>query len=106
MRPRGSTEPAGCREFWHITLPNLRYILVATITLDMIWTLKEFDMIYVLTGGGPLYYSEVLSTLVYKAAFQNFDFGYGSAIAVSMLVVIVILTGLYLKLLNIGESLK
>jgi len=94
------------REFWHITLPNLRYILVAILTLDTIWTLKEFDMIYVLTGGGPLYYSEVLSTLVYKAAFQNFDFGYGSAIAVSMLAVIVILTGLYLKLLKPAEAVR
>jgi len=92
------------QEFRHITLPSMKYILLVTVTLDVIWTFKEFDLIQVLTGGGPLYFSEVLSTLVYKASFQNFDFGYGSAIAVSMLVISLAFTLLYARLLQKGRG--
>jgi multiple sugar transport system permease protein len=92
------------QEFRYVTLPAMQYILLVTMTLDAIWTFKEFDLIQVLTGGGPLYFSEVLSTLVYKASFQNFDFGYGSAIAVSMLLISLVFTLLYARLLQKGKG--
>ena len=79
--------------FFYITLPGLKGISTVIITFHIIWTFINFDVIYLLTGGGPLNQTEVLPTLLYKQAFSNFDMGYASAIGVFISLLLIILVG-------------
>jgi raffinose/stachyose/melibiose transport system permease protein len=65
----------------YVTLPMLAPAITITVVLSLIHGLKLFDQIYVLTGGGPGYATETLSTIIYKTSFQFAENGYGSAIA-------------------------
>jgi multiple sugar transport system permease protein len=86
------------QRFWSVTLPGIRGTSVVIIVFHLIWTFTNFDVIYLLTGGGPLNTTEVLPTLMYRNAFLNFDMGYASAIGVFQFVVLMIVVGpLYKK---------
>ncbi len=69
------------REFWHITLPSIRPTLAFLGLMTIIWSFLVFDYIYVLTQGGPAGSTDVLSTVLYREAFQNQSHGYASAVA-------------------------
>jgi len=85
--------------FWHITLPGIRHVSAVIVSFHLIWTFTNFDVIYLLTGGGPLHTSEVLPTLLYHQAFVRFDMGYASAIGVFLLVILSLTAGpLYSRL--------
>ncbi len=75
--------PAG--QFRYVTLPSLHGVLATVVLLDFIWTFRAFDLVFVMTGGGPINSSQVLATSIYFDAFQKFQFGYASAEAVAML---------------------
>src|SRR6201981_2372498 len=77
--------------FWHITLPNLRYIMLVMVVLHVTFTLNNFDFVYLSTGGGPVNATEVLATYIYKQAWNGYALGYSSAGGVVMLIVLVIL---------------
>ena len=79
--------------FWHITLPGIKNVSLVIVVLHLIWTFTNFDVIYLLTGGGPLHASEVLPTLLYQQAFELFDMGYASAIGVFILAFLVVTVG-------------
>jgi len=81
--------------FRYITIPSLMPIIVIVLLLQMIQNLNSFDMLYVLTGGGPGGASETLSLFVYRIGFTNFDFGGASAMSVALLVLAIILFSLY-----------
>jgi ABC-type sugar transport system permease subunit len=70
------------QRFLHITLPGLRSVTSVLILLTTIWTMTFFDIVYVMTGGGPIASTEILPLLVYRTSFENFDFGTGSAVAI------------------------
>jgi multiple sugar transport system permease protein len=89
---------SGYTSFRHVTLPNLRFVLSIAVILDSIWTFKYFDLVQVMTGGGPANATEVLTTLVYRNAFEYFQFGYASAIAVLMFLVSLVFTLVYVRL--------
>ncbi len=73
------------QQFWHITLPGLRStLLFATIT-TAIFTLRSFEQVYVVTGGGPLNSTNLLVYYIYEQAFALFDFGYAAATATVLL---------------------
>ncbi len=79
----------------HVTLPQLRYTIVVSTTLILVGSLTYFDIIYVLTGGGPGYTTRVLSLDMYQAAFLDNTFGYASVLAVILGVIgIVVALGL------------
>ena len=84
---------SGRHRFWNVTLPGIKNTSVVIIVFHIIWTFTNFDVIYLLTGGGPLHSTEVLPTLLYRQAFGNFNMGYASAIGVTMFVVLMIATG-------------
>jgi ABC-type sugar transport system permease subunit len=84
-------------QFRFVTLPNLRFALIIVATLDTIWNFKHFDLIQVMTNGGPAGATEVLTTLVYKASFENFEFGYAAAMGVVMSLVLLATTVLYVR---------
>lgn len=83
--------------FFDVTLPQLKEVLVVVILLRAIWDFKEFDLIYLLTGGGPVISTQTLPLMVYKEAFGLNDMGRASAIAVSMMLVMLVFMVLYLR---------
>lgn len=87
----------GIRQFRHITLPLLSPQLFFVLTLYLIGAVKVFDSIVVLTNGGPGDASRSIVMYIYEKAFKSFDFGYASAISVTLLIVIAALTWLQFK---------
>lgn len=85
------------RQFWHITLPQLRSVITTVVLLDSIWTFRAFDPVFVMTGGGPAHASEVLPTVIYFAGFQKLEFGYASAQAVVMFAVLFVASAVYMR---------
>lgn len=68
--------------FWHLTLPLLRPVLIVALMFRSIDALKTFDIIYVITGGGPAYASETMNIYGFIQSFQYFNMGYASALLV------------------------
>ncbi|WP_280769667.1 carbohydrate ABC transporter permease [Salipaludibacillus daqingensis] len=83
---------------YKIKLPLISGIIKVTIVLAVIGSLKYFDLIYVMTDGGPSGASEVMASYMYKLAFRTNDFGYGSAIGFFLLVLILLVTYFIRKL--------
>jgi|TARA_B110000240_G_scaffold188557_1_gene227503 multiple sugar transport system permease protein len=83
--------------FFDITLPQLREVLVVIIMLRAIWDFKEFDLIFLLTGGGPVTSTQTLPLLVYKEAFKLNQMGMASAYAVLMMLFMAIFMLLYIR---------
>ena len=73
---------SGWQLFWRVTLPQLRYTIATSSTLMIVGALTYFDIIYIMTDGGPGYTTRVLSLDMYQAAFQQDQFGYASVLAV------------------------
>jgi raffinose/stachyose/melibiose transport system permease protein len=77
----------------YITIPMLKDILISNLVLVVSGCFRVFDMIYIVTGGGPLNASELLSSYMYRKAFMDYNVGYASAIAIVMIVIGLSLTG-------------
>jgi multiple sugar transport system permease protein len=88
------------KQFWHITLPNLRYIMLVMVVLHVTFTFNNFDFVYLSTGGGPVSATEVLATYIYKQAWAGYALGYASAGGVIMLVVLVLVVFLCRRLIG------
>ena len=88
------------QRFTDITLPQLRDVLVVVVLLRAIWDFKEFDLIYLMTGGGPVKATQTLSLLVYEEAFRLNRMGMASTHAVAMMLVLLGFTLLYLRQTN------
>lgn len=83
---------------FRVTIPLLKPILEVCVTFSLIGALKIFDLIYVLTGGGPFFTTEVPTIYMYKTIFDSFHYGYGSAISIFIILECLVFTML-LKLL-------
>lgn len=90
--------------FRHITVPLLRPILVMVVVVSMIGSFQIFDTVSVATSGGPGNSTRVIYLYIYEKAFQQFDMGYASAMAVVLMVTLVVLTLIQLKLARSSES--
>lgn len=82
--------------FFDVTLPQLRDVLSIVILLRIIWDFKEFDLIYLLTGGGPIDSTRTLPLIVYQQAFGLNQMGMAATYAVAMMIVMLIFMVLYL----------
>jgi len=91
------------QQFWYITLPQLRPILLINTILISIFTLNTFDLILPLTGGGPGRATEVLALYAYNTVFRNFDLSNGAVLAVLLLAISLAFTFFYVRLLP-GEK--
>lgn len=91
------------QQFFKITLPLLRPTIMSTLVLGFVLTFKVFDLVYVMTGGGPVDSTEVLSTYSYKLSFQQFQFGQGAAAACVLFVCLFIVALIYLKTISTSE---
>jgi raffinose/stachyose/melibiose transport system permease protein len=76
--------------FFRIAVPLLRGAIVTAATLSLIGSLKYFDLIWVMTEGGPVNATELMATYMYKKAFNSFEMGYGAAIASALFIVVLI----------------
>ncbi|MFC9712299.1 carbohydrate ABC transporter permease [Paenibacillus sp. NPDC056933] len=85
------------RTAFSITIPLMKPILKVCLIFSVIGAFKVFDLIYVLTGGGPLFTTEVPSTLMYTTIFSTYQYGYGSAISVFIILECLICTVLINK---------
>lgn len=85
------------QKFWYITIPQLMPIIISIALLDFIWTMQVFPLVWMTTGGGPIYSTEVLSTYTYKLAFSQYEFSLASASAIIILVVSMSATYFYIK---------
>ena len=85
------------QKFWYITIPALRGVIATIVLLDSIWTFRAFDPVYVMTGGGPVNSSQVLPTMIYFDAFQRLKFGYASAEAVVMFLILFAFSVVYVR---------
>jgi len=74
--------------FWGVSLPLLWPTIISGITLSIIGSLKYFDLIYVMTGGGPGVATELMATYMYKTSFIRFNMGYGATVASGMFILI------------------
>ena len=83
---------SGWKKFWYITLPLLRPAFTTSVVLNLIGGLKLYDVISVLTGGGPGYATNSMSTYISKTYFDNQTAGYASAIGVVLFILIAIIT--------------
>jgi ABC-type sugar transport system permease subunit len=92
----------------HIIAPMLRTTIVNLLVLSFIGKMMVFDLVWVMTGGGPLWATETVSTYVYKRAFEwnTFDLGYPSAIAVLWFIIILVFVSIMSRLLRQRDKLE
>ncbi|BBL80921.1 ABC transporter [Rubrobacter xylanophilus] len=91
------------QQFFYITLPQLKYTVVTSTVLILTGSLTYFDVIYVMTGGGPGFATRVLPLHMYITAFQNAEIGYGSAIAVILAVAGIALSLVLIRITGFGR---
>jgi len=83
------------QQFKVVTIPGIRPTLVFLSLMTVIWSLKAFDYIYIMTQGGPAGSSEVVSTLMYRVAFNEYEAGYSAALGLSMTLVTAVVLVVY-----------
>ncbi|WP_394917917.1 carbohydrate ABC transporter permease [uncultured Robinsoniella sp.] len=83
--------------FFYVTLPLLKNTFTLLALNSLIGSFKVFEIVYMMTKGGPYYSSEVISTYMYRTAFTNSEFGLGSAIATVLSVLIAVCSAIYMK---------
>lgn len=93
----------GLQIFRHVTWPLLWPVTTLVLTLQLIAQLKIFDQVYLLTGGGPFNSTIVTLQYMYNSAFQNFNGGYSSTIAVALFAIILVVSLLQVRLLRGGR---
>jgi multiple sugar transport system permease protein len=87
----------GWQKFLYVTLPQLKPIIISIALLDFIWTMQVFPLVWMTTGGGPIYSTEMLSTYTYKLAFSRYQFSLASASAILILMISMSMTYFYIK---------
>lgn len=85
-----------------VALPLLVPTIKSAVIMSVTGSLKYFDLVYVMTGGGPGTSTELMATYMYKNSFTTFNMGYGSAIAAGMFILITCVAALIMRLMNRG----
>jgi len=85
------------QRFFRITLPQLKPIIISLVMLDFVWTIQQFALIWMTTGGGPINATEMMSTFIYKLGFSKYEYAQASASAVILLVVCTIVAIFYVR---------
>ena len=83
--------------FWHVTLPGIKSIVLIMTLLRIIWTFNSFDILFLLTGGGPIGSTETIPILAYNLGWKSFVVGKTAAIATLLFVILFIFVVFYLK---------
>lgn len=88
----------------YVIVPLMKTAFVIVITLDIIESLRTFDVVYATTRGGPGMATEILGTRIYKEAFNFWEFGYSSAISTVLFLIAMAITVVYLYFVLKGEE--
>ncbi|MBY0099337.1 carbohydrate ABC transporter permease [Mesobacillus maritimus] len=91
---------------YKIKLPLIMGVIKVTIVLSFVGSLKYFDLIYVMTGGGPNGASEVIASYMYKQAFNSYNFGYGSAVGFALLLFCLLATVVIQRLTRTDDEVE
>ncbi|MGO4690117.1 carbohydrate ABC transporter permease [Glaciibacter sp. 2TAF33] len=94
----------GLKSFRFVTLPGLLPVLIVSIILDTVWWFKHFTIVWLMTSGGPIDSTKVVSIDIYRVAFQNFDFGRASAMAVIVFIICLAISIIYRRLVRDNEE--
>lgn len=97
----------GCgeaRRFWHVTLPLLRPVLAVVMVITVIGSFQIYDTIDVTTAGGPVNASRVIYIYIFEQAFFRRNFGYASAMAVALFLILLGVTFIQMRLMRANES--
>jgi multiple sugar transport system permease protein len=90
--------------FWTVTLPLLMPVLLVAVLIRMIAAMKTYDLIYILTRGGPGSATETISYSIWKNAFTSLDMGRSAAASFLLLVVILALTVVLVRVMDVGRD--
>lgn len=88
------------RSFFSITLPSLRPVLLIVVILETVWYFKEFTIPWVMTSGGPVDATRLISLDIYQTAFQNFQFGRASSMAVIVFAICLAISFIYRRIIR------
>jgi multiple sugar transport system permease protein len=88
----------GWAKFWYVTIPGLKPTLIFAVLTTAIFTLRSFEQVYIITGGGPLNSTNVLVYYIYEQAFARFEFGYAAAAATILLLIAFVFVYIYLRI--------
>ena len=91
---------------WYVTIPLLSSTIRTSVYLSVLGSLTQFNLVWIMTRGGPVNASEVMATYMYRYAFIRFQLGYGSAVALVMLVFCLIFSVAYLRLIRQPDPLS
>jgi arabinogalactan oligomer/maltooligosaccharide transport system permease protein len=93
------------QQFWHITLPLLKPVLLPAVTLGAIWTFNNLNVIWLVSNGGePQDKTHILVSYVYKAVFNLYRYGYGAALSMVIFVLLLVFSMIFLKRSRATES--
>ncbi|OFX26629.1 MAG: hypothetical protein A2Z07_00050, partial [Armatimonadetes bacterium RBG_16_67_12] len=90
----------GLRTFWHVTLPLIRPAILVAVVFRLVFALRTFDVIWILTQGGPIRATEVLAVYLFNQGFRYWQFGLASATAWIVLVLTMLLSTYYLVFMS------
>ncbi|MFH2115111.1 MAG: sugar ABC transporter permease [Spirochaetota bacterium] len=90
--------------FVKITFPYIKPTVIVTILLRTIWIFNSFDLIVVITNGGPANYSQTLPSYMYTKAFASYDFGLASALGVLLMIALVVYVTIFLKVTQYNKA--
>lgn len=88
----------------YITFPIMKKVFLIALTLTTIWTFNSFNIIYVLTGGGPMDGTETMMIKIYHEAFGKYNLGMSSTLSVIVFIILIVLSILYWKQINRDEE--
>ncbi|MBE2267784.1 MAG: sugar ABC transporter permease, partial [Anaerolinea sp.] len=88
-----------------VVIPLLQPATVVVIALAVINSLKSFDIVYIMTGGGPFHSSDTLAMMMYNESFKKYFMGYGSAISVVLFLIALVLIAFYFRQVRALENL-
>jgi multiple sugar transport system permease protein len=94
------------QRFRHIVLPYLRYIIMIDLLISIIWTFQNFTLIWTMTEGGPVDATTTLAINIYRTAFQAFDMGLGAAIGTLWLLVLLVFSVVFIRLIGGSERAR
>lgn len=85
------------KSFWRITLPLISPVVMILTITKTIWALQTFDLVHIMTGGGPASGTELMSVYIQKNTFKYLEFGYGAAMSFILMLVCLVLTVIYIR---------
>jgi len=97
----------GCgkvRRFFLLTLPYIKPTIIMTVLLRFIWIFNSFDLVIIVTGGGPANYSQTLPSYIYTQAFSSYDFGLAGAFGVLLIFILTIYAVIFLTLTKYDKA--